>query len=139
MEMNEMDLTQLQHLRKEIALLEERIRKLEKSAVTDVVTGSSAAFPYSECSFIISGIPSKDLTRLQQKLRWKVAKLVKEQERLLRWIYGIEDSEMRQIFLLRYLDGLSWQQIALKLGRAGDGSTERKRHNRFLEQFSRVS
>ena len=54
------------------------------------------------------------------------------------YIRSIEDSEMRQIFMLRYIENLIWQQVVMKMGRAGDGSTERKEHNRYLE-LSRVS
>ena len=54
-------------------------------------------------------------------------------------IRSIEDSEMRQIMRLRYLEHRTWQQIAVLLGVDGDGSTERKKHDRYLKQISRNS
>ena len=40
---------------------------------------------------------------------------------------------MRTILTLRYSQGFSWKQIAESMGNLGDGSTERKKHNRFLK------
>ena len=56
-----------------------------------------------------------------------------ELNRLDRFISSVKDSEMRIILTLRYSQGLSWQQIAQNMGVLGDGSTERKKHNRFLK------
>lgn len=41
---------------------------------------------------------------------------------------------MRMILTLRYINGLTWRQIAKSLGVIGDGSTERKKLNRFLRR-----
>lgn len=38
-------------------------------------------------------------------------------DRLNAYIDAIEDSEMRQIMKLRYLNGLSWQQVDFSIGK----------------------
>jgi hypothetical protein len=48
-----------------------------------------------------------------------------ELNRLNRFIYSVEDSEMRQILTYKYISGLTWQQI--------DEQYPRRKHNRFLE------
>ncbi len=47
-----------------------------------------------------------------------------------------EDAQMRMILSLRYVNGLSWQQVAFHMGQEGDGSTQRKQHDAFLRKVS---
>ena len=56
-----------------------------------------------------------------------------ERVRLERYIQGVPDSEMRMILTLRYINGLSFQQIAFSIGYQ-DESVPRKRHDRFLKR-----
>lgn len=123
-----MRLCQLKHLGREIQLLKERIRKIKNRTVVDVVVGSDVDHPYIAHNITISGIDE-----LERKLTRRLNQLIKSQGRMLDFISSIDDSEMRQILMLRYVEGLTWQQVARKMGRAGDGSTERKKHNRFLK------
>lgn len=53
------------------------------------------------------------------------------------YIESIEESEMRQIFRLRYLEGKTWKQIAFAMTGAGDGSTQYKQHKEYLRQRRR--
>lgn len=132
-------LKQLRYLQKEIDLLKDRLKELENMVVTDVVTMSWPNFPYIEQRVKVSGVQcstANAIVRLKKRLSSRIAELAGEQEKWLCWINSIPDSEIRQILLLRYLDGLSWQDVAHKLGTAGDGSTERKKVNRFLQDAS---
>lgn len=47
------------------------------------------------------------------------------------WIDKIDDSNIRQIFRHRYVDGMTWQKIAFKIGEY-DESYARRRHKRYL-------
>lgn len=125
-------LKQLRHLQKEIDLLKERLHKLENMVIADVVVGSWPNFPYIEQRQLIKGVPHVDMEKVKRRLKQRIAQLVKLQDELLEWINRIDDSEIRQILMLRYMEGLSWQAVARKLGTIGDGSTERKKVNRFL-------
>lgn len=53
------------------------------------------------------------------------------------YIESIEESEMRQIFRLRYLEGKTWKQIAFAMTGAGDGSTQYKQHKEYLRKRQR--
>ncbi len=66
----------------------------------------------------------------------KVKQSVIEYNRLNRYIASVEDAQMRLILSLRYVNGLSWQQVALHMDIEGDGSTQRKQHNEFLRKLS---
>ncbi len=133
-----MRLDQLRYLNKEIEILKEQIQKAEAHTITDVVVGSDTEYPHLSHNITITGINDRKISRLKRKLNRRVKELFAAKAEMLEHIHSVEDSEMRQILILRYVDGLTWQQVARKLGRAGDGSTERKKHDRFLK-LSRVS
>lgn len=51
---------------------------------------------------------------------------------LYAYIDTIEDSHIRQIMALRYVDGLSWTQVARRMGGGYTADSVRKAHVRFL-------
>lgn len=144
--MTKNDLQQLIPIKKEIESLERQIDRVEMSVehdvVTDSVVGSSPSFPYTQHSVKITGVDIKGYDKKVKMLRARLLKrkeeLINQQYEMNKYIESIEDSEIRTILTLRYIEGLSWQQIADKLGVCGDGSTERKKHDRYLK-FSRNS
>ena len=50
------------------------------------------------------------------------------------FINSIEESELRRLFTLRYINGYSWQKIAFALG-SYDESVPRKKHDRYLKML----
>lgn len=127
-----MRLDQLRHLSREIEILQEQIHKAETVVVADVVVGSDVEHPYLKRSITIAGTNDRRIRQLKRRLTRKLNELITVKEEMLDYIGTVTDSEMRQILILRYVDGLTWRQVARKMGRAGDGSTERKKHDRFL-------
>lgn len=49
-------------------------------------------------------------------------------------IYAIKDSQVRLILLLRYVDRMSWRNIAARVGGGNTGDSVRMIHNRFLSK-----
>jgi len=98
-------------------------------------------FPYTQRSIKIEGLTDIDECRVY-KLRSEIADTVKlielkqeqsilEYNRLSRYICEIPDSEMRQIMSLRYINGLSWHQVARHIGEY-DEQYPRRKHNVWL-------
>lgn len=57
-----------------------------------------------------------------------------EEVALLGYIQKIEDAELRELFMLRYYDGIrSWQRIAFLAGEH-DESYVRRKHNAYLKR-----
>ena len=56
------------------------------------------------------------------------------ENRLERYIAEIPDSLTRQIFQLRFINGLTWTQIAFSVGGGNTEEGVRKRVYRYLEQ-----
>ncbi|MFL0245510.1 DUF1492 domain-containing protein [Candidatus Clostridium stratigraminis] len=135
--MDKKELSQLHHIIKEIELLKVQINNINHETVTDSVKGSDPYFPYVGHTMIISGIEvkghDKKVTRLKRKLQIRTDELMNKVAELNDYIASIEDSEIRQILTLRYIENLTWKQIADKMGTKGEGDTERKKHDRFLK------
>ena len=128
------ELSQLYWLNREI---EEEKRKLsELEAAAAGCTAKITGLPH------VSGVHDKigDLGILIAEQRdlidLKVRQSVIEYNRLNRYIASVDDTQMRMILSLRYVNGLSWQEIAANMGQDGDGSTQRKKHDKFLHQLS---
>lgn len=122
-------LKQFRHLKKEIEDLEQRIKRISRSQVTDVVSGSDREYPYTQHHVTITGIDQRALRRLQRKRQ----ACKKEYDEIAMWIDSIEDSQLRMIFRARYLDGYKWVRVARKVGGDNTADGVRKAHDRYLD------
>ena len=124
--MSEKEFSKYYYLKKEIKDLEERIETLGNGVgsikISDMTKGSSK----------ISSIEEK-IVELKEK--WINARLsaLEEYVRIETYIHSIEDIEIRLIARYRYLDLLSWEQIALKIGKSQDRTTVSKKMRSFLD------
>ncbi len=57
-----------------------------------------------------------EIVELKAIIAAKQRRCIRERNRLERYIAGIPDSLTRQIFTLRFVNGLSWAQIAARIG-----------------------
>lgn len=132
--MTKKELSQLYWLNREIEEEKRKLRELEAASKsgTAKITGlphvSGAHDKIGDMAILIA--EQRDLIDL------KVRQSVIEYNRLNRYIAGVQDAQMRMILSLRYVNGLSWQQVAAKMGQEGDGSTQRKQHDKFLYELS---
>ena len=56
----------------------------------------------------------------------------REKKRLLRYIESVDDSLMRQILLLRHVEGLKWQEVADRVGT--NENAVKQAYSRFLKK-----
>ena len=121
------DLEQLHDMRREIKALRTRIEKEADTMAVDSVTASGDEYPYVPHQVLIRGTPIKLIRRLRKRtLRLEKCVLAAEA-----FIDTIEDSQVRQAVMLRYSQGLSWQQVALWLGSCNE-ATPRKMVSRYF-------
>ncbi|WP_353096334.1 hypothetical protein [Tissierella praeacuta] len=134
--MDKEQLSQLKYLKSEIEILKKQISDLDYNITTDSVKGSSPYFPYIERNFLITGLDYQvhddKLDRLQRKLNRRVEELIDLVEETHDYINNIDNSEIRQIITLKYVNGLTWEQVAFHLGYA-DESVPRKKLDRYLK------
>ena len=123
-------------VRGKIEKLERQIAKIEADgAVVDKVRGGLGGLQ----SFKIEGFPYPEYSRKKTLLYARKATLSELEMELLEtlneveeFIASISDSHIRRIVNLRVIDGLSWNEVARKIG----GNTEdsvKKAFYRFME------
>ena len=138
-------LSQYCDIQQEIKEIMEEIDQLERQktvVLQGVVKGSSPDFPYTPQTFRISGYDEYtrdyivgEIRRQQTILNERNQRLLQIQTEVEEWIDSIEDSRIRRIFSMRYLEGMSWQQIANQIGGGNTADTCRMAHNRFLKKI----
>lgn len=57
-----------------------------------------------------------EITDLEAIIQAKIGQRIYERSRLERYISDIPDSLTRQIFTLRFIEGLTWEDVADKIG-----------------------
>ena len=129
-------LEQLQLLSKEIEMLEAQIKSISKTLTSDTVMGSDTNFPYVYRPISIVGVDmvkygneAREIRATLTSMKGKAIELVCE---IVDFMGTVDDSEMRQIMTLRYVEGYTWQQVANRLDYA-DESTPRKKMNKYIK------
>lgn len=119
---------------------EKEIRKLnqkKKTVIQDSVKGSSHEFPYVEQHFKVQGttFTVKDDSRLRYEeklLERQKAKAEQIKLQVEEWMLTIS-SRMQRIVRYRYLEGMTWEQVAAKMGRKATADSVRMELNKFLK------
>jgi prefoldin subunit 5 len=127
--MTKQELSQLYYLNREIEELKHRIAELEWAATStnSTITG----MPHVSGATDKIGKYAAEIADLKELLELNLKKCFYELNRLNRYIESVEDAQMRLILSLRYVNGLSWQQIAFSIGEH-DEQYPRRKHNKFL-------
>lgn len=98
--------------------IEERIQELcerEPTVVMGKVTGSSADFPYTEVRTSVQMYDPYEEENVRRQIRRKEADrllILKEQKEVEDYINGIDDSEIKEIFELAFVEGKKQQEVA---------------------------
>ncbi len=127
--MTKKELSQLYWLNREIEEQQRRLDELESLATS--CTSHITGMPHS------TGVTDKlskyvaEIVDLKGLIDLNIKKCFYELNRLNRYIESVEDSQMRMILSLRYINGLTWQQIAFSIGEY-DEQYPRKKHNKFI-------
>ena len=136
--------TDMQEERKDllrrIRRLDDQIAKMEETGYTvadSVACGKKGKKAIRTVK--VEGFPHPDYERKRALLRRYKAKLKLFEEDLLEkqieveeYIQSIEDSRIRRIMRYRYLDNLTWQQVAHRMGKHHTAEGCRSAHDRFL-------
>jgi len=132
--MTKEQLSQLSWLRLEIEDLTNRIRRIESalSGKTSRIEG----MPWLGGGRDFLGDLAPQLCDLKSQLTKSKHTAMAEYASLQTFIERIDDSQVRLIFTLRYLDGLSWHQVAWRLG-GNTSDSVRMTHNRYLAKLER--
>lgn len=128
-----------EYITEKIATLERQIERMEQQgySVKDTVKGGEGNLKH----FTVEGFPYPDYNRHKTILRVRRQQLRDREERLAelelnveKFIAEIPDSRMRMLITYRYIEDLTWIQIAHKMGGCNDTADGcRKNVERFLK------
>lgn len=115
------ELSQLYWLKKEIAIDQQRLELL-RSKASGPSNSNLSSLPNRNNSFDhrLERLCSEILD-LESIIYQKQQMCIQEQTRLEQYISNLPDSLLRQVFTFRFIEGLSWLQVAF---RVGGGNTE---------------
>lgn len=136
---------EIKDLRRRIHELENQIDRIkEEGAVKDTVSGGMGGTQH----FVVEGFPVPEYSRKMMLLRSRKAMLEELEAELLEltnqveeYIGSIKKSELRIMFRLYYIDGLTWIQVAHQMNRmfpkrrkAYTEDSCRMRNTRYFEE-----
>lgn len=124
------EMSQLYYLNREIEHLQRQLEELECLAegTTQMITG----MPHGSGTSDKVGRYAVRIADLRSMIDNRKARCWDELNRLNAYIDGVEDSLTRQILTLRYVNGLSWQQVADSVGGGISSDGVRKIQQRYL-------
>lgn len=114
-----------------------RLNQKKKTVVQTNVKGSMHEFPYVGQHFKIQGttFTLKDDNQLRHEeklLEQRKASAAKIKLQVEEWMLAIP-ARMQRIVRYRYLEGMSWEQVAEKMGRKATADSVRMELNNFLK------
>ena len=129
---------EVKEVRERIVKTERQIAKIEEEgSVIDTVTGGSG----NNQHFKIEGFPYPEYNRKKTLLYARKATLASLEMELLEtlnqveeFIASVADSRMRRIVNFRFIENLSWNQTAHRIGGNATADSIRMEFNRFMEK-----
>jgi len=125
-------------IRKRIGKLEDDIRKIEREGnVVDSVNGGEGGIRH----YRIEGFPIPEYSRKKTRLCLNKAQLENSEGELLElttsveeYIQSISDSRIRRIIRYKFIDDMTWIQVAINIGGKATEESVRKEFERFFYQ-----
>lgn len=131
------ELSQLYWLGREIEADKRKLKELEDLAGTPSIahlTGMPHA-PSNNASKVERA--AAEIVDLQAIIAARQIQCIHERARLERWISGIPDSLTRQIFQARFVEGMTWAQVAEAVGGKNTEGSVKMACNRYLKRGRR--
>jgi len=128
--------------REQVRETEAAIRKLEQKKVklSDSVRGSNPEFPYEARSFHIEGTKEEGADYLtlkyeEQFLKEQKAAAEKLKRDVEAWMKTIP-IRMQRIIRAKVFEGLSWKDVAARMGRNTTPESVRKEYGNFMKKYT---
>lgn len=128
------ELSQLYYLNREIERDKQRLTELKAKSYQ--LSGSNFSGMPGGGSFSGSGIERyvAEIVDLEAIISAKITQCLHERNRLERYIADIPDSLTRQAFTLRFINGLTWVQVAYHIGGYNTADGVRMMCSRYIDR-----
>lgn len=85
------------------------LERAARTPVSDVVSGSSDTYPYTQHPVTVCGLPVEQNRAIIERLRRQKAEI--EQ-----FVFTLPETKMLRVAKLRAMQGLSWKEVAANMG-----------------------
>ena len=115
-----------------------RLKKNRKKIVQDRVSGSAHEFPYTVKSFHIEGLSypvvkdPDELDRREAILQERLQKAEEIKRQVEAWMLTIPQ-RMQRIIRYRVFEELSWNEVAIRMGRKATADSVRMEYANFMK------
>ena len=115
-----------------------RLKKNRKKIVQDWVSGSAHEFPYTAKSFHIEGLSypvvkdPDELDRREAILQERLQKAEEIKRQVEAWMLTIPQ-RMQRIIRYRVFEELSWNEVAISMGRKATADSVRMEYTNFMK------
>ena len=115
-----------------------RLKKNRKKIVQDRVSGSAHEFPYTAKSFRIEGLSypvvkdPAELDRREAILQERLQKAEEIKRQVEAWMLTIPQ-RMQRIIRYRVFEELSWNEVAIRMGRKATADSVRMEYTNFMK------
>ena len=127
------ELSQLYYLNREIEIDKERLEAL-RARVSAPGSPNYDGMPKSPSYENRLERYIAEIVDLEAIISAKITQCQHERNRLERYIADIPDSNLRMIFTLRFINGLSWVQLAFSIGGDCTADGARMACNRYIKK-----
>jgi hypothetical protein len=120
------ELSQLRNLQREIRLDTDRLNRLDMTLYPSVRLNQerAALAPYA--------------AEIREVIRDKRTRCLRERLRLERYIASVDDSLVRMAMTLRFLDGMHWQAVAMRIGGGNTEDSVKKMVYRYIRRHEKM-
>lgn len=122
----------LKETEKDLAILKQR----GGAILQDSVKGSMHDFPYVPKTFHIECVQrasDEDVRRMEHLLEHRAAVVMKKREEAENYLNELTATKPRmvRIFKYKFIEGMTWDEVAKQLGRKATGESVRKEWKKF--------
>lgn len=116
-----------------------RVKRQRKTILQDRVHGSMKEFPYAAQSFKIQGMAYSvvsdpgALAAYERLLEERKAQAEKIKVQVEAWLNTVPQ-RMQRIIRFKFFEGLSWGEVAVRIGRKATADSVKMEFRRFLEK-----
>lgn len=127
------ELSQLYYLNREIEMDKRRLEELRAKS-TSPGSPRFDGMPHSKSNVSKVERYAAEIADLGAIIAAKQQQCIHERNRLERYINDIDDSRLRMIFKLRFVNGLQWPQVAAHIGGNNTAKSVSKACYRYLDE-----
>ena len=83
-----------------------------------------------------SGAPDDIIAGTREVIRCKLRESEIVRMRTIHWIMQLDDAFLRQIFMMRHIDRLTWAAVAVRIGGDNTADGVRMAHDRYIARHN---